>query len=243
MHLKSFEFHGERFVALLRMGALLACLAGRTAFAATYYWDNNGATAGFGTAGGTWAVPTTGNASQGWSTSSGGTLVPGNVTTTAADSVSFGTATLALGAGTVTISGSVTNNTITFATNSAITLSGGTLVMAGAGAAINASASNAVISSSILLLNNTAINAPEVRTGTSAAVPFTLNGPISGTASVSFYGVQPNNAYGTIILNAPSSYTGATLLDTSGSSNTEIFVRLGTNNALPVTTVLTLDGH
>ena len=29
---------------------------------------------------------------------------------------------------------------------------------------------------------------------------------------------------------------------TSGSANTEIFVKLGTNNALPVTTVLTLDG-
>ena len=37
--------------------------------------------------------------------------------------------------------------------------------------------------------------------------------------------------------------TGSTKLDTSGSANTEIFVKLGTDNALPTTTVLTLDGQ
>jgi hypothetical protein len=84
--------------------AVLACSIASSALAATYYWDNNGTNAGFGTAGGTWAVPTAGNASSGWSTNSGGTFLPGNVTTTSADDLNFGTASLALGAGTITIS-------------------------------------------------------------------------------------------------------------------------------------------
>lgn len=225
------------------MVVLLACGATFSTSAATYYWDNNGSTPGFGTASGTWSVPTSGNASQGWSTSSGGTLVSGNITTTVGDDVNFGTAALALGAGTITVSGNVTNNTITFATNSTITLSGGTLVLAGASAGINGSAPNVVIGSAILLLTNATINAPIVSTGTAAAVPFTFNGPISGAAALTFNGVHANNAYGTIILNAPSTYTGGTLIDTSGSANTEIFVKLGVDNALPTTTVLTLDGQ
>ena len=36
-----------------------------SAFAATCYWDNNGATAGFGTAAGTWAAPSIGDDTQG----------------------------------------------------------------------------------------------------------------------------------------------------------------------------------
>ena len=40
--------------------------------AATYYWDNNDATAGFGTASGIWAAPTTNNTTQGWSPSLAG---------------------------------------------------------------------------------------------------------------------------------------------------------------------------
>ena len=86
------------------LAALLACSIAPSAFAAIYYWDNNGTNAGFGTAGGTWAVPTVGNASTGWSTSSGGTVVLGKVTINAADDLNFGTASLALGAGTVTTS-------------------------------------------------------------------------------------------------------------------------------------------
>ena len=31
--------------------------AAPSVFAASYYWDNDGTTAGFGTAAGTWAVP------------------------------------------------------------------------------------------------------------------------------------------------------------------------------------------
>ena len=88
--------------------ALAACLASSPLHAATYYWDNNDATNGFGTASGTWAAPTTNDSTQGWSTSTTGTVaLSGTTTTTTADTVFFGYGTNGLGAGTVTISGTV----------------------------------------------------------------------------------------------------------------------------------------
>ena len=107
-------------------------LLAHSAQAATYYWDNNGTTAGFGTATGTWAAPTTGDSTQGWSTSSTGVLVPGNITTATVDLLNFGTGTTSLGlaAGTITVSGTVSAVNFAFGSASgAITLSGGTLAM------------------------------------------------------------------------------------------------------------------
>ena len=57
-----------RAAALAAVLLAAPCLRAQT----TYYWDNNGATAGFGTAGGTWAAPTTNDSTQGWSTSATG---------------------------------------------------------------------------------------------------------------------------------------------------------------------------
>ena len=74
--------------------------------AATYYWDTNDSTAGFGTAGGTWAAPTTNNSTQGWSTSSAGSnSLSGTTTTTTSDALNFGTASDGLATGTVTVAG------------------------------------------------------------------------------------------------------------------------------------------
>ena len=106
--------------------------AAPSAFAATYYWDNDGTTAGFGTAAGTWAAPTTGDATQGWSTSTTGVLLPGSITTlgtsATVDAVNFGNTTTGLAAGTITVSGTVASGNMTFAAGSgAILLSGGTI--------------------------------------------------------------------------------------------------------------------
>jgi fibronectin-binding autotransporter adhesin len=67
-----------------------------------YYWDSNGATAGFGTTTGTWGT------SAFWSTSPAGTAATANTTITTSDSVNIGTATLnygnaTIGAGTVSV--------------------------------------------------------------------------------------------------------------------------------------------
>ena len=90
----------SRFTAAFAMlAALLTHLTAPSAFAATYYWDNDGATAGFGTAAGTWAVPTIGDSTQGWSTNGTGGTLPVNVTTTTSDPVNFGNGATGLGAG------------------------------------------------------------------------------------------------------------------------------------------------
>ena len=109
-----------------------------SASAATYYWDGNDITSGFGTAAGTWADPTAGLLTSGWSTSATGvSAVDGNsVTTTTADSVFFGTNTagFGLGSGTITVSGTVNASSITFGSqNGAVELSGGTINLAAAG--------------------------------------------------------------------------------------------------------------
>ena len=105
--------------ALKNHQALLAamCLgiASFSSQAATYYWDTNDSTAGFGTAGGTWAAPTTNNSTQGWSASSAGTSsLSGTTTTTTSDALNFGTGSDGLATGTVTVSGSLSAGSITF---------------------------------------------------------------------------------------------------------------------------------
>jgi autotransporter-associated beta strand protein len=98
------------------------------------YWDNNGAAAGFGTASGIWASPTTGDATQGWSLDTTGGTLPADYTTTSTNLVNFGNGATGLGAGTITVSGVVTNGGMTFASGSgAVTLSGGTITLPAAG--------------------------------------------------------------------------------------------------------------
>jgi autotransporter-associated beta strand protein len=116
--------------------------------AVTYYWDNNGATAGFGAAAGTWASPTTGDATQGWSTDGTGGTLPASVTTAEFGSVNFGNGTTGLGAGAITVSGSVTNYDMTFASGSgAIVLSGGTINFPPSGGTITVNNTTDTISS------------------------------------------------------------------------------------------------
>jgi hypothetical protein len=112
--------------------AIAALLAVPSLRAATYYWDNNGITAGFGAATGTWAAPTVGSATLGWSTSATGVLLPGTVTTATADILNFGNGATGLAAGTIT-AGTVAAGNIIFASGSgAIVLTGGTITLAAA---------------------------------------------------------------------------------------------------------------
>jgi fibronectin-binding autotransporter adhesin len=127
----------QGFLAAIAIaGSLVFAIS--SAHAATYYWDGNNDTSGFGTASGTWADPTAGTLTSGWSTSSTGvTVVDGNsVTTTTADAVNFGTNSVGFGlaAGTITVSGTVNASSLTFGSQSgAVTLSGGTINLAAAG--------------------------------------------------------------------------------------------------------------
>ncbi|MCX6964497.1 MAG: autotransporter-associated beta strand repeat-containing protein [Verrucomicrobia bacterium] len=119
--------------------------------AVTYYWDSNDSTSGFGTAGGTWAAPTTNNSTQGWSTSATGVnVMSGTTTTTTSDALNFGTASAGLAAGTITVSGTVSANSLTFGSQSgAIVLSGGTISLGGTTPTITVNNAADTISSAI----------------------------------------------------------------------------------------------
>jgi autotransporter-associated beta strand protein len=88
------------------------------------YWDQNTATAGFGSATGTWTAPTVSR----WSTSNAGTTTPGaSVTTLIGDPLHFGTDTVALATGSITVTGTVNAASLRFGSSTVgnVTLSGG----------------------------------------------------------------------------------------------------------------------
>lgn len=207
-------------------------------FAASYYWDNDGTTAGFGTAAGTWAAPAIGDATQGWSEDSAGTTEPVSVTTSTSDTVFFGTST-GLGSGTVTVSGTVAANKAVFGSATGpITLSGGTVALGGTAPSITLNNEGNTISSALTLNANAS-----VIMATTAALALDLNGAIGGTGNLTFTTSSINllNVNQVITLGAASSYTGTTLI-TTANINSRLTVKLNTTNALPSTTVLTLDG-
>ena len=134
--------------AVIVITALLVSLSAQAA--GPYYWDNNGAVAGFGAAAGTWAAPTTGNATQGWSTDSTGATLPVNQATETTDSINFGNGATVLGAGTITVSGTVNSGDMTFASGSgAIVLSGGTAINLAAATTITLNNASDTISTAL----------------------------------------------------------------------------------------------
>ncbi len=195
-----------------------------TAQAATYYWDNNGATAGFGTATGTWAAPTTNNATQGWSTDATGATLPSGTTTVAtADSENFGTATVGLAAGTVTVSGTVTPGNITFGSASgAIILSGGTMnmgasqiivnnasdtissVLGGANALTKAGTGTLILTGASTRTAALTISAGTLQVGNGGAT-----GSLTGTASIANSGTLIYNLSSNLTVSYVTSGAGA----------------------------------
>ncbi|MFM1767591.1 MAG: hypothetical protein RJA22_120 [Verrucomicrobiota bacterium] len=224
-------------VALLSMTAGPARLAG-----ATYYWDTDGATAGFGDLPYVWGLDPF------WSTNAtGGASTIFTATTTFADTVNFGTTTLALGptASAVLVAGTVNVNRINigFAQHSpGVTLTAGTLVLGGTSPLIAPSATNGtVINSDLLLATNAQINTPTHGVG-GQPTRLTVNGAISGPYNVTFHGANGSNSFGTIVLNQKNTYGGNTLLQGAGTG-ANLTLQLGVEDALPPTTVLTLDGQ
>lgn len=203
----------------------------------TYYWDNNGSTAGFGTAAGTWAAPTTGTTSQGWSSNASGTAVPSTVTATTGDELNFGGTSNGLAAGTIGISGDVAARSLVFSSRSgAITLTGGTIAVT----SIIAQNNGSTIESPIALAG---FGTVAYGRNTNATGTLTLEGPISGDLGLTFTtpDVSSGNNVQTILLGAANDYAGTTLI-TAGNPNNAMTVKAGVSNALPSTTVLKFDG-
>ncbi|MCE9553743.1 MAG: autotransporter-associated beta strand repeat-containing protein [Planctomycetes bacterium] len=134
--------------ALLGAVMLASLLASGSAAQATiYYWDNNGVTAGFGTAGGTWGTSTN------WNTSGTGSPAPAFTSPTATtDDVNFGNGATGLAAGTVSVSGSgQAFGTMIFASGSgAIVVSGGTSLTMAAASTITVNNATDTISTNLV---------------------------------------------------------------------------------------------
>jgi autotransporter-associated beta strand protein len=127
---------GLRAAAVMSVVALGLCSG--TSLAAVY-WDNNGSTAGFGTASGTWNVPTPGDSSQGWSLDGTGGTAPTDYTTDINSDVNFGNGATGLSNGTVAVSSTVSASNITFASGS------GPIVLSGAGTILLANTNSIVV--------------------------------------------------------------------------------------------------
>ena len=164
-----------------------------------------------------------------------------------------GTASLTKnGTGTLTLSGTNTytgptvvsagtlavGNTSALLSTPSLTLAGGTLlqpnldgVVITVPITVGASGTTATIS------------APTNAPGSGVVSTLTLNSVLAGSGNVTFSNSVNQNAFSTVYLGAPSTYTGSTLLDTAGTTATQIIVKLGIPNALPASTVLTIDGQ
>lgn len=93
------------------------------------------------------------------------------------------------------------------------------------------------------------IGAPSNTPGGGVVSAFTVRSPLAGDGNVTFSSSVSQNALSTVYLGAKSTYAGGTLIHTTASTDgtttngeNQIIVKLGTHDALPATTVLTIDG-
>jgi autotransporter-associated beta strand protein len=201
------------------------------AHAATYYWDSNDSTAGFGTAQGTWAAPTTNDATQGWSLSSAGTnVMSGSNTTTTSDTLWFGSSTANLSTGTITVSGNVNSGAMNFGSASGnITLSGGNITLNGNITPNAATAATHTITSNISLSGNRQIGVHQQTN------KFIFTGVISGAAGLTY----SSSSSGILTLSGMNTFTGNFAFQ-RGQLNFNSIADAGQNNALGAGSTITL---
>lgn len=214
-------------------------LASSPLWAATFYWDNDGTTTGFGTAGGTWAAPT----ANLWSTDSTGTAAPeASITTTSADTVYFGTDTVALATGDITVSGTVAAGSLLFGkTTGNITFNGGTIDLSG-GLFPTIGASSAAGSTTALVTFNSDIQKASgtinIGRQNTTGENYIFNGVISGGAGLDLRPVN-NGAY--VALNGLNTFSGNVSLIT-GQLNVNTVADSGVASSLGQGTTVSMGG-
>ena len=235
---------GAVWLQRLLVWACCVASASMSASAATLYWDGNNDTAGFGSASGTWAAPTAGTATAGWSTSSAGTaVVNGNsVTTTTADELYFGDAANALGAGTITVSGTVDAGSLRFGLNTgSLTFSGGTINLNAGGVVQTSTSASTAVGSIFTFDSDLTAPAGFVRFGVqnTANERYVVNGVISGSTGIDNR-VQ-NNSGGWTALNGSNTFTGNVSIVT-GQLNVNTVANSGAASALGAGSAVSLGG-
>ena len=222
--------------ALLSIAALL--LSATSAQAATYYWDEDQATAGFGTAAGTWEAPT---ANKWSSDAAGAILAVESYTTVNGDSLYFGTDTVALGSGTIAVTGTVTATQLLFGKASgAITLGDGTIPVPPAtvptinlrgGAPQIWAASAAGTASSPHTINANLNSNSNVNIGrqNTASEIYIINGDISGAFNLN---MRVRNVTSYIALDGDNSSFNGDIAQVTGSLKFDQNLGSGTNLTL-----------
>ncbi len=179
-------------------------LAVSSASAATYYWDNNGATASAVTASGTWS---TGGTT--WSTDANGTTATSAVTTLITDDLVFSAGTASTGASAIALTTTQSAKSLTFEEGTA-TISGasGIITLGGTGnIRVNSGAAAIIGSNTNTVIGGTA-GLTKLGTGTLT---------LSGTAVNTFTGGLNVNS-GTLALNFSNFTSGYTDLINSGNA-------------------------
>ena len=149
--------------------------------ATSYYWDNNGATAGSGlNPSNTWATA----ASTTWSTSSSGTVTLSTVTTASTDDLFFvaGPSSGNSGGGyTVTMTNQQFANSLNFQDSGAATFSGsGTISLAGGGINIPLFAFTGTKQGQVSFSSGVTLNVEAPQTWTNqSTIALTIAGPIT----------------------------------------------------------------
>ena len=214
----------------LSFTCLLGALASIPSLSATpLYWDLNGTADNTGTtATGAWD-----ETNAFWNTdSTGGAGGAAQATTTSNDDLFFSSGTGYTAGGTVTVTGAVSANSVTFE-EGPITLSGGTSLTLGGGSGsspglVFASGTAANIISTPVILganssftqNSSTAQTIGAITGASAGKTLTVDGSGSGSVTVNgvigtnVSGVTLNNANSSLLLTAVNTYTGTTTLTT-----------------------------
>ncbi|MEI6646554.1 MAG: autotransporter-associated beta strand repeat-containing protein [bacterium] len=162
--MKTYTYRAMMASALV--GVMMVCGAAQ---AATYYWDTDGITGGFGNTAGTWGT------SAFWSTDITGASATALTTITTGDGVNFGTATLALsGASTnvgVAASG-VTVNSITFGAGQTTPIVLGTV---GNTITLGGTTPTITVNNSADTINSIIVGGPLTKAGTGALTMGAIN--------------------------------------------------------------------
>ena len=149
------------------------------------------------------------------------------------------------GTGTLTLSGSndfftgpVTINSGVFTLGNTNALSAASALTLSGTSSLRASVTNATVNAPITISGTPSIHAPTI-----AGSTLILGGAISGSASLTFNSLNTStsNSSQTVRLNAQSNYSGGTVIHPDGN-DTNLIIRLGINNALPTTTVVSING-
>jgi len=211
----------QRWLVTLIVSAVITDWA-TLAPAATLYWDTNGTVAGSGAATGTWGTSTF------WSTTADGTGTTSGTLPTNVDDVFFAAGNNGT-AGTITISGAKTANSLTFDDNVALVLSGGTSLTLGGGGAPNSGIYVAAGDDANNSLSTpVALGATATTLQTAGAGVLTISGAISGTSNITLNN-NSTNAAGITLGTGAFNITGTLTNSGTGTGGVLITAAIGAN--------------